>query len=358
MFARLCARRAPILSRRNFCDKTDDQIVREKGGEAWGLKFQDSVFTDNFHFAEGAGVPQPLARVLTLDGRLVNESIKLDLTKETARRMLTTMVTSKEMDRICNNAQRQGRISFYMTMHGEEATVAGAAAACDPEDMVFAQYREAAFLMYRGYPVEKMLAQCMGTIEDTGKGRQMPVHYGSRQHNWQTISSPLGTQIPQAAGAGLAYRLEKKNKVVICFFGDGAASEGDFHAALNFASTLKSQTIFFCRNNGWAISTPATEQYSGDGIFSRGRAYGMRSIRIDGNDSVAVYTATKLARELCLQHGEPVLIEAMTYRLGDHSTSDDSTRYRQKSSQEFWLKKLNPVSRFAAFCERLQTNGI
>ena len=156
----------------------------------------------------------------------------------------------------------------------------------------------------------------------------MPVHYGSKDLHFQTISSPLTTQLPQASGSGYAFRLDGEDRVAMCYFGDGAASEGDFHAALNFAATLKSQTIFFCRNNGYAISTPVSDQYKGDGIVSRGPGYGIHSIRIDGNDLFAVYQATKEARELCVSKQVPVLIEAMTYRVGHHSTSDDSTRYR------------------------------
>merc|ERR1719321_1663213 len=131
--------------------------------------------------------------------------------------------------------------------------------------------------------------QCFSNVHDAGKGRQMPVHYGSKALNFQTISSPLTTQVPQASGAAYALKhmpgapQHEEGSVVACYFGDGAASEGDFHAALNFAATLKCPAIFFCRNNGYAISTPTTDQYAGDGIASRGLGYGMHSIRVDGN---------------------------------------------------------------------------
>lgn len=146
--------------------------------------------------------------------------------------------------------------------------------------------------MYRGFTLEQFAHQCFSTALDVGKGRQMPVHYGSRRLNFQTISSPLGTQLPQAAGAAYALKRDGKKNVVICYFGEGAASEGDFHCALNMSATLSCPVIFFCRNNGYAISTPVKEQYKGDGIAARGVAYGIPTIRCDGNDVFAVHEAT------------------------------------------------------------------
>merc|ERR1719323_977420 len=168
----------------------------------------------------------------------------------------------------------------------------------------------------------------MSRLDDPGKGRQMPVHFCASEINMQAVTSPLGTQIPQAAGAGYAYRMGGERRCGVAYFGDGAASEGDFAVALNFAATLQAQTIFLCRNNGWAISTPVKEQYAGDGIAARGIAYGIWSIRADGNDLAAVYRAAKEARKICIEKGEPVILELMTYRRGHHSTSDDATRYR------------------------------
>ncbi|KAK6167983.1 hypothetical protein SNE40_021897 [Patella caerulea] len=141
----------------------------------------------------------------------------------------------------------------------------------------------------------------------------MPVHYGSKELNFVTISTPLGTQLPQAAKSAYAYKLANKDNCVICYFGEGTASEGDAHPAFNFAAVLNCPVIFFCRNNGYAFSTSLREQYSGDGIASRGAGYGMISIRIDGNDVLAVYNAVKAAHEICLSQNRPVLIEAMTY---------------------------------------------
>ncbi|KAK2088540.1 hypothetical protein P7K49_034447 [Saguinus oedipus] len=239
----------------------------------------------------------------------------------------------------------QGRISFYMTNYGEEGTHVGSAAALDNTDLVFGQYREAGVLMYRDYPLELFMAQCYGNISDLGKGRQMPVHYGCKERHFVTISSPLATQIPQAVGAAYAAKRANANRVVICYFGEGAASEGDAHAGFNFAATLECPIIFFCRNNGYAISTPTSEQYRGDGIAARGPGYGILSIRVDGNDVFAVYNATKEARRRAVAENQPFLIEAMTYRIGHHSTSDDSSAYRSVDEVNYWDKQDHPISR-------------
>jgi 2-oxoisovalerate dehydrogenase E1 component alpha subunit len=193
--------------------------------------------------------------------------------------MYTSMLTLNVMDLILYDAQRQGRISFYMTSYGEEATHMGSAAVLTTDDVIYGfalfrfctnlkhrQYREAGVLLYLGFPLSQFMHQCYSNKQDLGKGRQMPVHYGSKELNFQTISSPLGTQIPHAAGSAYALKRSGKDACVVCFFGEGAASEGDFHAGFNIASTTESPVIFFCRNNGYAISTPAKEQYRGDGI--------------------------------------------------------------------------------------------
>ena len=259
------------------------------------------------------------------------------------------MVRLREMDRILLNAQRQGRISFYMTCTGEEAIHMGSASALDLQDQVFTQYREQGVIMWRGFSLEQFTNQCFSNDLDLGKGRQMPVHYGSRALNFHTVSSPLGTQIPQAAGAAYRLKLAKKDNVVVCYFGDGCASTTDFHSGLNFAATLKAPVIFLCRNNGYAISTPITDQYAGDGVVCRAPGYGMAAIRVDGNDIFAMHAATRKAREYALEHSAPVLIEAMTYRQGHHSTSDDSTRYRDASEVQRFAENHDPLSRLECF---------
>jgi len=194
--------------------------------------------------------------------------------------------------------------------------------------------------------------QCVGNTSSSDKGRMMPVHYGSRALNFHTISSPLATQLPQAAGAAYALKMQGRDACVVCYFGDGAASEGDFHGALNFAATLECPVIFFCRNNGYAISTPIREQYRGDGIAARGVSYNMKTARCDGNDTWAVQHVMKKAREIAVRDKVPVLIEAMTYRGGHHSTSDDASRYRGTDEVNTWNQSNNPMARMRLFMEK------
>jgi 2-oxoisovalerate dehydrogenase E1 component alpha subunit len=190
--------------------------------------------------------PIPAFQILDFDGNVLDKTmVPSALTKEHCQKMMRDMLTLQAMDNILYNAQRQGRISFYMTSTGEEASHIGSAAALHHDDLVFAQYREAGVLLYRGYRLDQFMNQCFGNCKDPGKGKQMPVHYGSKEHNFFTISSPLGTQIPQAAGAAYGLKLDGKKNVVICYFGEGAASEGDFHAGVNMAATTESPVLFF-----------------------------------------------------------------------------------------------------------------
>ena len=301
----------------------------------------------------------PTYRVLDQDGVVVDkEAHSPDISDEEAIRLYKDMVTVSVMDIIMFDAQRQGRVSFYMVSAGEEGIAVGSASALSPEDPIFAQYRETGIFQHRGFTMDDFMAQLFATKNDPGKGRNMPVHYGSTKHKVHTISSPLATQIPQASGAAYAVRTQDrlnpttKPRVVACYFGEGAASEGDFHAGLNIAATRNCPILFICRNNGYAISTPTLEQYRGDGIASRGVGYGIDTIRVDGNDILAVREATKRAREIALSDGgKPVLIEAMSYRVSHHSTSDDSFAYRAKVEVEDWKRRDNPITRLRKWME-------
>lgn len=290
--------------------------------------------------------PIPIYRVIDSDGNILDQSQDPKLSKETIEKCFRDMVTLNALDKIMYESQRQGRISFYMTNFGEEASHIGSACALSPEDLVYAQYREAGVLVWRGFTISQFVDQCYGNVDDDGKGKQMPVHYGCRQLNFVTISSTLTTQLPQAVGSAYVFKRQPNNKrCVVVYFGDGAASEGDTHAAMNFAATLECPVIFFCRNNGYAISTPVKEQYRGDGIASRGTGYGMAAIRVDGTDMLAVHNATKAAREYCLKNNKPIILEAMQYRLGHHSTSDDSTAYRPAEELEIWNTVEHPINK-------------
>lgn len=296
----------------------------------------------------------PTYRVVDGDGKWLNPAEDPKLSNELLLKVYQQMIQLNQMDEIMYDIQRQGRISFYMTCYGEEATLFGSAVPLEAEDVIYAQYREAGMLMWRGFTLDDFCNQCYSNHLDGGKGRQMPVHYGSVKANLQTISSPLATQIPQATGAAYALKMEGKKNVVVCYFGEGAASEGDFGAGVNSAATLDAPVIFFCRNNRYAISTPSNEQYRGDGIAARGPAYGIYTIRVDGNDFFAVHNAMKHAREYAINNSKPVLIEAMTYRVSHHSTSDDSTRYRQAEE----VKKAQSVSGVPRLRKYLEVRGL
>lgn len=210
----------------------------------------------------------PIYRVLDRNGNIIDPSQDPQLSRETVQKMYRNMVQLNVMDKILYESQRQGRISFYMTNYGEEGTHIGSASALQSDDLIYGQYREAGVLVWRGFTIEQFIDQCYGNAADEGKGRQMPVHYGSRDLHFVTISSPLGkknihfiqihnsdfekfvrvsaTQMPQAVGA--AYALKRRpanNRCVVTYFGEGAASEGDAHAAFNFAATLKCPIILF-----------------------------------------------------------------------------------------------------------------
>ncbi|KAI9113304.1 hypothetical protein K1719_015829 [Acacia pycnantha] len=310
------------------------------------------AFTSEMRFIpESAEKRVPCYRVLDDDGVPMPYSNYVQVSKEMAVKMYSDMVTLQTMDNVFYEVQRQGRISFYLTSMGEEAVNIASAAALSADDVILPQYREPGVLLWRGFTLQEFANQLMGNEADFGKGKQMPIHYGSNKHNYITISSPIATQLPQAAGVAYALKMEGGKTCAVTYFGDGGSSEGDFHAAMNFAAVMEAPVIFICRNNGWAISTPIEEQFRSDGVVVKGRAYGIRSIRVDGNDALAVYSAVRTAREMAVNENRPVLIEALTYRAGHHSTSDDSTKYRSIDEIEYWKKARNPVNRFKKWVE-------
>jgi 2-oxoisovalerate dehydrogenase E1 component alpha subunit len=290
-------------------------------------------------FMTGDEFTIPTFSLLNPEGELYSGATEPVLERDHARRIYQAMLATRILDERMLAAQRQGRLSFYMQCTGEEAAVIGATAALNDADMIMAQYREQGALMYRGFSIDEFMNQLFGNELDYGKGRQMPIHYGSRKLHYMTISSPLATQIPQATGYAYGQKLAGNGHCTLTFFGEGAASEGDFHAALNMASVHQVPVIFFCRNNGYAISTPAVEQFAADGIAPRAFGYHMHVIRVDGNDVLAVYEATRQARKIAVEQNQPVLIEAMSYRLAAHSSSDDPSGYRSKDEEEIWRAK-------------------
>ena len=269
-------------------------------------------------FTAGDALKIPTLRILRDDGSLYDGAVAPELDKATALKMYDTMVFIRVLDERMLAAQRQGRISFYMQCLGEEAATVGSAAALDDKDMIMAQYREQGALRYRGFSLEQFMNQLFSNEKDLGKGRQMPVHYGSKDIYYMTISSPLGTQIPQASGYAYAQKLRGLKNTTICYFGEGAASEGDFHAGLNMAAVHKAPEIIYCRNNRYAQSTPANEQYKCDHLVDRAKGYGMEGIRIDGNNILEVYQTVKGVRDYCINQQKPYLIECETFRMRGH----------------------------------------
>ncbi len=306
--------------------------------------YKESPVVHQPAFIDGHSVEIPLLKVLKPDGTLFKGAELPDIDQALAIKIYQTLAFHRVLDERMVASQRQGRLSFYITALGEEAASVGGAAALEPEDMIMGQYREQGALMFRGFALEDFMNQMFSNEKDLGKGRQMPIHYGSKALNYMTISSPLATQIPQASGYAYGQKLQGVDAVTLCYFGEGAASEGDFHAGLNMAAVHRAPVIFFCRNNGYAISTPSDEQYVGNGIASRGVGYGIKTIRIDGNDILAVLKATQDARRFALEENKPVLIEAMSYRLGAHSTSDDPSGYRTREEEAKW-QAYDPILR-------------
>lgn len=328
----------------SFGSSVNNQFLDFPGGRV--------AFTPNMRFiSESSEERIPCYRVLDDDGQPFPDSSFVKVSEGVAIKMYNDMVTLQTMDTIFYEAQRQGRISFYLTTSGEEAINIASAAAIKNDDFVVPQYREPGVLLWRGFSMQEFANQCFGNKADYGKGRQMPIHYGSNKYNYFTVSSTIATQLPHAVGAAYALKMDRKDACAVTYFGDGGTSEGDFHAALNFSAVTEAPVIFICRNNGWAISTPISDQFRSDGAVVKGRAYGVRSIRVDGNDALAIYSAVHAAREMAIGEGRPILIEALTYRVGHHTTSDDSTKYRPVDEIEWWRTTQDPVTRFRKWIE-------
>jgi pyruvate dehydrogenase E1 component alpha subunit/2-oxoisovalerate dehydrogenase E1 component alpha subunit len=235
--------------------------------------------------------------------------------------------------------QRQGRVGFYGACTGQEATPVATALALEPGDVVFPALRESVMMLVRGFPLRTYVAQVFGNAADILKGRQMPSHMSGRAVNQVSWSSCIGPQIPQAVGAAHAARLRGDRSVVVGFLGDGATSEPDFHVGMNFAGVYKVPCVLICQNNHWAISVPTSRQTASATLAVKGRAYGVPSIRVDGNDVLAVYRAVSEALARAREGGGPTFIEAVTYRIGAHSTSDDPTRYRSQEEVDRWMQR-------------------
>jgi 2-oxoisovalerate dehydrogenase E1 component alpha subunit len=303
------------------------------------------------------GQPVPIAgtddepfSILADDGTIRPGTNAPEIPDEQALKLYRGMLQVRLVDDRMMKLQRQGRLGFYMLSMGEEATHFGGAYPLRMSDWCFPSYREPGVFFWRGYSIKDYVNQLHGNIEDPVKGRQMPVHHSANWLNMVSISSPVGTQIPQAVGMAMGAKITKKDDVSLVYFGEGATSTGQFHVAMNFAGVFKAPCILFCRNNGWAISTPGNKQTASKSIAIKALAYGMPGIRVDGNDLLAIIAVMNDAVERARAGEGPTLIEAVTYRRGGHSSSDDPSAYRDPAEPKEWEAK-DPLERWRRHLE-------
>ena len=290
-----------------------------------------------------------LHRILGQKGDvLAKAAVPAELDRVALCALYRWMLQQRLLDDLMLLVQRQGRIGFYGPATGQEAAVFGTGRAIGPQDWVLPALREGGVALMRGYPLVDYIAQCFGNSLDKSFGRQMPCHYGASEQNYATLSSPIGNQLPQAVGVAMAMKARGDKAVCLGYIGDGGTSEGDFHTALDLAARMQAPVVFVCQNNQWAISTPVAGQTASKSIAAKAKAFRMPSVRVDGNDVLACYEVTKKAVDRARGGGGPSFIEALTYRIGAHSTSDDPSRYRDESITEKWKKRC-PVKRFERF---------
>jgi 2-oxoisovalerate dehydrogenase E1 component alpha subunit len=277
-----------------------------------------------------------LVRVLDDNYQAVGEwdpKLDPDVLREGLRHMVLTRVYDERMQKL----QRQGKMSFYMKSTGEEAVSVAGAMAMRQDDMVFPSYRQQGILFTRGRDIVDMMCHCISNSRDNLKGRQLPVHYTWAEGNFFSISGNLATQFPQAVGYAMACRYKGEDQIVASWIGDGSTAEGDFHGAMVLASTYKAPVILNIVNNQWAISTfQGMANGEAQTFAQKGLGYGMASLRIDGNDFLAVYAATQWAAKRARDGHGATLIESYTYRAAPHSTSDDPAGYRPKDEDKAW----------------------
>ncbi len=250
------------------------------------------------------------------------------------------MVLIRRADQEALNLQRQGELGLWGQYLGQEAIHVGAVAGLQAEDWIFPSYREFGMAMCRGVDPGDLLLLFRGLTHGP---------YDPRKFHFAPLTIVVAGQIPHAVGFAMGSRLKHADDVTLVTFGDGATSKGDWHEAMNFAGVYKAPVIFLCQNNRWAISVPLAKQTAGS-IAERAQGYGFPGIRIDGNDVLGVLAAVRAAAERSRRGGGPYLIEAMTYRMGAHTTSDDPTRYRAQSELESWSTK-DPVARYRGWLE-------
>jgi len=267
-----------------------------------------------------------------------DKSLMPPLGDEDIRRLYELLVLCRIFDQRALSLQREGRIGTYPSILGQEASQVGSAFAIAGEDWIFPSFREMGTFITLGYPLH-LLFQYWGGDE---RGLIIPDNL-----NIFPVCVSVGTQIPHAVGAAMGARMRGDKCAVVSYFGDGATSKGDFHEGLNLAGVFRLPVVFICQNNQWAISVPVNRQTAASTLAQKALAYGFEGIQVDGNDIFAVYKAARDALEKAKSGGGPTLIECFTYRMSDHTTSDDAARYRSKDEVEAWRGK-DPIIR----CER------
>ena len=281
--------------------------------------------------------------VLDADGTL-DRSLEPALSDDDLRALYRAMLLGRRLDERMVRLQRQGRIGTFAPIKGQEASQIGSVFALRREDWMVPSFRETAAMVWRGWPIEKLLRFYAGYVEAGAPAAD--------QHDLP-VTIPVATQLPHAVGLAYAAQYRGDDLVVMVFFGDGATSEGDFHEALNLAGVWQVPVVFVCQNNQWAISVPLKKQTHSRTIAQKALAYGLPGIQVDGNDVLAVHVAAREAVERARRGGGPTLIECVTYRLGVHTTADDPSKYRSEEEVRAWERK-DPLTRFRAYLEGRQ----
>ena len=278
-----------------------------------------------------------MAQVLAPDGKVVGELPALG--DDALRTLYRNMVVGRVFDQRMLNLQRQGRIGTYAPVSGQEAAQVGAVAGLKPDEWLFPTYRDYAAMYSHGMPLSRLVEFPMGHPQGGIAPPDVPIY---------AISIVIASHLPHAVGAAWASRLMGEEKAFLAMHGDGATSEGDFHEAMNFAGVFQAPIVFLCENNGWAISVPRHRQTASRTIAQKADGYGMPGIMVDGNDVLAVYKVVSHALDRARAGEGPTLIEAVTYRMGPHTTADDPTRYRSKEELER-MESLDPVARMRTY---------
>jgi pyruvate dehydrogenase E1 component alpha subunit len=279
--------------------------------------------------------------ILDSDG-ILDASLEPDIPADVLKRLYHGMLLGRRLDERMIRLQRQGRIGTFAPIKGQEASQVGAVSTLRPTDWMVPSFRESAAMLWRGWPIEKLLLLFAGHLEG---GQPAP-----DQHDLP-ITIPVATQLPHAVGLAYAAQYRGDDAVVMAFCGDGATSEGDFHEALNFAGVWHVPVIFVVQNNQWAISVPLKKQTHSKTIAQKALAYGVPGLQVDGNDVLAVHVACRDAVERARAGDGPMLLECVTYRLGVHTTADDPTKYRSAEEVEAWERK-DPLTRFGAYLQK------